>query len=180
MRYSSWHTNGLEGDDMLQRFRTLVYDLPARLFSPLQHVILLIMRLYWGWLFFSAGKTKLANIEGIVTYFEELKIPAPAFNAYFVSSLEMVGGMLLLLGLFSRLIALPLTINMIVAYLTADRVRVLHIFSEPEKFLAADPFFFLLVSALVLAFGPGLFALDTLIVKWLDRQSAAPEAARAG
>ena len=154
---------------MALRIRTLIYDLPERVFSPLQHVILLVMRLYWGWSFFSAGKTKLANIEGIVSYFETLGIPAPAFNAYFVSSLEMVGGILLFLGLVSRLIALPLTVNMIVAYLTADRAKVLHIFSEPEKFLAADPFFFLLVSALVLAFGPGFFALDTLIVKGLDR-----------
>lgn len=77
--------------------------------------------------------------------------------------------MLLFLGLFSRLIAFPLTVNMIVAYLTADRAKVLHIFSEPEKFLAADPFFFLLVSVVVLAFGPGYFALDSLVLNWLDR-----------
>ena len=151
--------------------RTLVYDLPDKVFPPLGHVILLVMRLYWGWSLFTNGRSKLANIEGIISYFTDLGIPAPTLNAYFVSSLEMVGGMLLLLGLFSRLIAIPLTIDMCVAYLTADRDKVIHIFSDPDKFLSADPFFFLLVSLLVLAFGPGAIALDTLLRRWLRRKS---------
>ena len=48
-------------------------------------------------------------------------LPAPGLNAAFVSSLELVGGILLVVGLASRLIAVPLVINMLVAYLTADR-----------------------------------------------------------
>ena len=52
---------------------------------------------------------------------------------------------------------------MIVAYVTADREAVLHIFSKPDDFTAATPFLFLLVSVIVLAFGPGVFSLDALI-----------------
>src|ERR1700730_2386821 len=89
--------------------------------SSLQSPFLLAVRLYWGWQFAQTGWGKLTNIGKVVHFFTELGIPAPALNAFFVSGLEFAGGLLLLLGLGSRLIALPLTVDMIVAYMTADR-----------------------------------------------------------
>jgi len=76
--------------------------------------------------------------------------------------LELVGGSLLLLGLFSRPIALLLTGNMLVADLTADRPALFGVLQDLEAFLRADPFWFLFVSVLVLAFGPGAASLDRL------------------
>ncbi len=146
------------------------YALFEKVLNPLQDVFLLVFRLTWGWQFFHGGWNKLANIDGIISYFSDLGIPAPGFNAYFVSTLETVGGLLLLLGLLSRFIALLLTVNMSVAYLTAEPQKVLHIFSDPDKFLQADPFFFLLTSVIVLAFGPGRIALDTLVRRWLAKR----------
>jgi hypothetical protein len=58
----------------------------------------------------------------------------------------MVGGALLLLGLFSRPIALLLTGNMLVAYWSADRPALLGVFRDLDAFLRADPFWFLFVS----------------------------------
>jgi putative oxidoreductase len=72
----------------------------------------------------------------------------------------------LILGLASRLISVPLLINMIVAYITADREAFTSFFSESGKFFGADPFPFLMVSLLILIFGPGKFSLDTLVLAY--------------
>lgn len=160
-----------EREPMLVSRITRLYDaVTTKLFDRLRDPLLLVLRGWWGWSFFVAGKNKLANIEGIVDYFGTLGIPFPGPNAYFVSSLEVVGGLLLLAGLFARPVAFLLTVNMTVAYLTADRAKVLNILSEPEKFIAADPFLFLVVSALVLAFGPGKLSLDTLLRRFVNRR----------
>jgi putative oxidoreductase len=94
-----------------------------------------------------------------------LNIPFPGFNAPFIASLEFVGGILIMLGLFSRPIAFLLACNMFVAYWTADREALTAIFSDPGKFYVADPYTFLFASLMILIFGAGLFSIDTLISK---------------
>ena len=84
-------------------------------------------------------------------------------NAYFVSALEFGGGVLLVLGLGSRLIAIPLVIDMIVAYITADREALFSIISNPDKFTAAAPYPFLIASLIVLIFGPGKASIDAFL-----------------
>jgi putative oxidoreductase len=106
---------------------------------------------------------KLRNIPKIVEFFASLGIPHPLLNAYFVGSLECIGGALLILGLGSRIIALPLTFNMLVAYLTADKEAFLSFFSNPGKFYGADPYTFFFASLLILVFGPGTVSLDCAI-----------------
>ena len=147
------------------------YSLLTRIASALQAPFLLFVRVYWGWQFMVDGWGKLHNLPKVIEYFGSLGLPAPGPTAYFVSILELVGGALLALGLGSRLIALLLTGNMTVAYITGDREAFLSIFSDPDKFSAAAPFTYLMASLIVLIFGPGRFSLDYLIErKWL-RQS---------
>lgn len=140
-----------------------LYGWFLRIANSLQSPVLLLVRLYWGWQFFDTGRGKLADISKVVDYFTSLGVPAPSLNAHFIAILECVGGILLILGLASRLIALPLLIDMIMAYVIADREALGSIFSEPDKFYNAAPFTFLLASLLILVFGPGKFSLDTLI-----------------
>lgn len=140
-----------------------LYRQLIRVAESLQSPFLLIVRLYWGWQFVQTGWGKLGNIQRVVAFFTNLGIPAPALNAWFVSGLEFVGGILLILGLASRLIAVPLTIDMIVAYCTADRDALAKIFADPGKFYGADPFTFLFASLIVLIFGPGKLSLDALL-----------------
>ena len=140
-----------------------LYELLIRVGNSLQSPFLLAVRLYWGWQFAQTGWGKLGNIHKVIGFFTTLGIPAPALNAWFVSGLEFVGGILLIMGLGSRLIAVPLVIDMIVAYATADREALGMIFSNPGKFYAADPFTFLLASLIVLIFGPGKFSLDAML-----------------
>ena len=129
------------------------------------------VRVYWGWQFWQAGWGKAMNIPHVVEYFTSLGVPAPALNAYFIAWLEVVGGILLVLGLFSRLIAFPLTVDMIVAYIVGDREALGAFFSDPSKFYGATPYTFLFASLLILFFGPGKFSLDTLIV-WYRKKHA--------
>jgi len=146
------------------------YRLLIRTSSSLESTFLLAVRLYWGWQFMQAGWGKLHDIGKVIGFFTDLGIPAPVLNAYFVSALEFGGGLLLLLGLGSRLIALPLVIDMIVAYITADREALFSIISNPDKFTAAAPYTFLVASLLVLIFGPGRFSLDALVTRRRDER----------
>jgi putative oxidoreductase len=133
--------------------------------SPLQSVMLLAVRLDWGFQFAQTGWGKLHNLAKITAFFAGLNIPFPSFTAPFVSTLEFFGGILLMLGLFSRPFALLLACNMFVAYWAADREALSAIFSDPGKFYAADPYTFLFASLMVLIFGAGFFAVDTLVAR---------------
>jgi putative oxidoreductase len=145
----------------------LMYRRAVAALSLLQSPMLLAVRLYWGFQFAQTGWGKLHNIAKITGFFASLNIPFPAFSAHFVSGLELVGGILLMLGLFSRPIALLLAGNMFVAYWTADHEALTSIFSDPGKFYVADPYTFLFASLMVFIFGAGFFALDTIVAKRL-------------
>ena len=149
----------------------------VRIADACQSPLLLAVRIYWGWQFWQAGWGKAMNIPHVVEYFTSLGIPAPTLNAYFIAWLEVVGGILLALGLFSRLIAFPLTVDMIVAYIVGDREALGSIFSAPDKFYAATPYTFLFAALLILIFGPGKISLDTLIVWYRKKRAAKPAAA---
>src|ERR1700678_1036383 len=133
--------------------------------SFLQSPMLLAVRLYWGFQFAQTGWGKLHHLANITGFFASLNIPFPGFNAPFIASLEFVGGILMMLGLFSRPIAFLLACNMFVAYWTADREALTAIFSDPGKFYVADPYTFLFASLMISIFGAGLFAVDTLIAR---------------
>ncbi len=148
------------------------YTLLVRGASSLQSVFLLAVRLYWGWQFFATGKGKLQNIEKTAGFFQDLGIPVPMAQAYLVGTVECVGGLLLMAGLPSRATALPLTITLLVAYLTADREAALAIFSDADQFLASTPLTFLLATLPVFIFGPGRFSLDFLLAKFCWRTAA--------
>lgn len=149
-----------------------------KVFAPFGNVVLLVLRLVWGWQFLTTGLGKLENHTRVTDFFTSLGIPAPGLNAWFVGGLEMVGGGLLLAGLFSRPIALLLTGNMLVAYLTADRPALLGVLHDLDAFLRADPFWFLFVSVVVLTLGPGAISLDRFVTKMMQGPQADTTAGR--
>ena len=123
------------------------------------HLFLLAIRIAWGWQFFESGKGKLGDIEGVTGYFRDLHIPLPKLNAILAGSTECFGGLLLMIGLGSRLISLPLAFTMLIAYLTADRAAL----GNLDKFVKASPFPFLMTSLIVLFFGAGFFSVDRVL-----------------
>jgi putative oxidoreductase len=141
------------------------YAVFVRAASALDSPFLLIVRLYWGWQFMQTGWGKIGDLGKVTNFFTTLGIPAPAFNAYFISGLEFAGGILLAIGLGSRMIAFLLAADMAVAYIVADHEALLSFFSDPDKFYAGAPFTFLAAALIILIFGPGKIALDTLIAK---------------
>lgn len=129
----------------------------------LQSPLLLVIRLYWGFAFAQSGWGKLMNLERTAGFFADLGLPVPKLNAVMAGATECGGGILLALGLFARPAAVPLIFTMLVAYATAEREALMAIGSDPDKFVTASPFLFLLASLIVLAFGPGRFSVDAVL-----------------
>src|SRR6201982_2296867 len=115
---------------------TQLHDQFFALVSYLQSPFLLLVRLYWGWQLIESGWGKLHHLDKVTEFFGSLNLPMPAQTALAISSLEFFGGIFLAIGLLSRLTALVLTINMVMAYITADREALLSIFSDSDKFYA--------------------------------------------
>jgi putative oxidoreductase len=143
----------------IKRLHDRFFDLVSGLKSP----FLLCVRLYWGWQLIQSGWGKLHHLPNVTEFFTSLGLPFPGSTALFISCVEFFGGIFLALGLLSRLTALVLTVNLIVAYITADRDALLSIFSDPDKFYAAAPYTFLIASLIILIFGAGKVAVDTLL-----------------
>jgi putative oxidoreductase len=129
----------------------------------------LATRLVVGWAFYLTGSGKWAHFDNTVTFFTELGIPFPEANAAFVSTLELVGGICLILGLFTRLMAAGLASTMVVALLTADKARFIESWSTASEVSPTDisAFVFLLFFLWLALYGPGPVSLDRFLGRWL-------------
>jgi len=131
-----------------------------------------LARLTVGYAFLTTGWGKLHNLERVTEFFTSLSIPAPAFHATFVSSIEFGCGALLLLGLLTRVAAVPLIGTMVVALLTAiwpDIDGLSGLFGTIE-------FLYIALCVGLVVGGPGPVSLDHLIVRL--RAPAARDGAR--
>src|SRR5258706_14191053 len=81
----------------------------------------LLARLAIGFVFLQSGWGKLHHLDKVVQFFTSLGIPAANIQAPFVAGVELVGGTLVLIGLFTRMASFPLIGPMWVALLTANR-----------------------------------------------------------
>ena len=134
----------------------------------------LVMRVMAGGVFLSEGILKFVYTNQGVGRFTKLGIPAPDLTATFVGSLEIVGGILLIAGLFTRVIAVPFIIEMVVAILTTKIS--LYLGTSPLPLPPALPkvgfwavmhetrsdYAQILTSIFLLVVGPGSWSLDAL------------------
>ena len=137
----------------------------------------LATRLVMGQAFFFTGRGKLANFDRTVEFFTGLGIPLPALNAAFVSRLELYGGILLVVGLATRLVAAGLASTMVVALMTADKESFLGALKGTSDSGLTDvaPFVYLLFLAWLVLSGPGAASLDRLIFgRFLGEERAEP------
>ncbi len=137
----------------------------AQVGTFLGHIVLLLIRLYWGGSLVLIGLGKFANLPQTATFFETLHIPFPMASATLVAAVELIGGAALFLGLFSRFWSFLLIILFCVAFGTAHNEAVVNIFSNPKGFLMQDPFLYLYASLMVFCFGTGFASFDY----WIER-----------
>ncbi len=149
-------------------------DEALRRLTQAQWVPQLLVRLFVGSFFLETGWGKIQNLEAMTERFVDWGIPAPAFNAALSGWAEFLGGLLVMLGLFTRLVSVPLFINMMVATLAVRLKKVggLDEFVELDEPLYALSFLWLFFS------GPGWVSLDHLLDKVLRRKYAAELAPR--
>ena len=119
----------------------------------------LALRLSLGAVFLGTGWGKLHNLAQLTSFFTDLGIPFPAVQAPVIACIELVGGTLILLGLFTRLAALPLMGIMTVAILTAKRPEIDGI----RSLLAFDEFTYLAGFLWLFVAGAGKASLDALL-----------------
>jgi putative oxidoreductase len=130
---------------------------------------LLLVRLSLAAVFVPSGWGKIHDLAKVTAFFTELGIPVPHVNAMVVSLTELGCGLLLLVGLASRLAALPIVANMAVAIITAKRDDV-HGLTD---LFALDEFLYIVMALVVVAFGSGLFSLDAVAMRFLGKSKVA-------
>lgn len=100
----------------------LYYSIHNGIFTPLKHLdglAPLALRLYLVPVFWMAGTQKISGMENTIAWFGNpdwgLGLPYPWLMAHLAAYTEAIGAILLLLGLATRWISIPLMITMIVA-----------------------------------------------------------------
>jgi putative oxidoreductase len=151
---------------LCQRAYAILISVADLLRSP----VLLVIRLYFFWQLFQDGQGKLANLAKVSEYFGTLGIPFPTVNAWITGSIEMFCSLLLIVGLATRPAALLVLIVMAVAYITGDRAAVLQIFSDPDKFVKADPFPYFVMALVLFLAGPGWISVDKLLSRFFGNK----------
>jgi len=134
-------------------------DWPERVAAHLAWLGPLVARITVGWVFLWAGWGKLGAMPQVIENFRGWGVPSPEILAPFVSGLEFVGGILLLLGLFTRLFAAPLIVVMIVAIKSALWEQV----DSLESLLGLGEFAYLAIFLWLSTAGPGAVSLDYLL-----------------
>ncbi len=142
---------------MLRYFYTEI----AKLLKHLQSIALLLARLAVAYGFYEPAMMKWADMAAVAKWFGSMGIPFPTLNAYMAATTEITGVVLLTLGLFTRLISIPMIVIMIVA------IVAVHL---PNGFSAGNngfeiPVYYMLFLLIFVSFGAGKLSLDYLIFK---------------
>jgi putative oxidoreductase len=135
-----------------------------------------LARLTVGLVFVGTGWGKLHTLDQVTSYFADLHIPAPAFQARLAAATEFFGGLSMLAGLGVRFTGLPLSITMIVAILTAKRAEI----DGLTSLVGFEEWSYLVFFIWIILAGAGPLSLDHLIAKrFFDKKRPPLETAAA-
>ena len=142
----------------------LLRRLALNVLHRLDFVSPLLGRFVIGFVFVSTGWGKLHNLDHLIQYFTELKIPFPQIQAPFVAGAEFVCGGLVLAGLATRFAALPLIGTMIVAIATALWPDL----DGLNDLLGRAEFLYIVLLIGLVIRGAGAVSVDALLAKRID------------
>ena len=131
----------------------------SRLSEYGKSLALLFARLTVAYGFYEPAMMKWKDIGSVAEWFGSMGIPFPTLNAYMAASTEVLGVVLLTLGLLTRVISIPLIVVMIVAIVT---VHLPHGFSAGDNGFEI-PLYYMLFLLIFFSQGAGRFSLDRLI-----------------
>ncbi len=121
----------------------------------------LLFRIVLSYGFFEPATRKLGNIDAIAQWFASMNYPLPTLNAYLAGITEFSGSVLLLLGLGTRLMTIPLMFVMLVAIVT---VHLGNGFAAGNNGFEI-PLYYLLMLFSLLVNGAGKFSIDHYLSK---------------
>jgi putative oxidoreductase len=150
---------------------TVFYDWSRVIASYFTWLAPLAVRITVGWVFLWSGWEKLQILPRMIENFRSWGIPAPEIVTPFVSCVEFVGGILLLLGLLTRFAAVPLMVVMVVAIISAKWADV----DSLETFLGFEEVSYFVMFAWLAIAGPGPVSLDHLVLKTFRPERPAAE-----
>jgi putative oxidoreductase len=127
--------------------------------EKLRDVQLLLFRFILAIGFYGPAMMKVKNLEGVAEWFGSMSYPFPMVSAILAMSTEVLGFILLTLGLGTRVIALPMMFIMVIAIFTT------HI---SNGFAAGDngfeiPLYYILMLFALVVYGSGKYSLDYLL-----------------
>lgn len=151
-------------------FWVRLYERLIWLGSNLQSLFLLYFRCTWGYQFFLSGLHHLTAVQPAIDFFTRVGIPHADIYAPFVSRLEIGCGLLLILGLGSRLASIPLILIMIVSIQAIENPSTPHsqLLFEPNFLTNLSPSPFLFTALLIFIFGPGRISVDAFIKRRIE------------
>lgn len=116
----------------------------------------LLARLTIGYVFIESGLGKFKDLSQVVEYFQSLNIPLASIQAPIVSGLELICGVLVLIGFCTRWASLCLIGIMSVALITAKRDEL----ADISALLGMIEFLYIVILGYLYAYGSHFFALD--------------------
>lgn len=152
----------------MKKIITHYFELTKRL-TTLSFVPLLLIRLVLAYGFYEPAMSKFKDISAIAAWFDSLGLVFPTFQAYLATYTELLGVILLVLGLGVRFISIPLIITMLVA------VKTVHF---ANGFSAGDngyeiPLYYIIMLLVLLFHGGGKIGLDYLLERKITKKSNA-------
>ena len=140
---------------------TVFYDWSRIIAGYFTWLAPLAVRIVVGWVFLWSGWGKLQILPRMIANFREWGIPAPEVLAPFVSGMEFVGGLLLLVGLLTRFVAVPMMVIMVVAIVSAKWADV----DSLETLLGFEEVSYFVMFAWLAIAGPGPVSIDHFVLK---------------
>lgn len=133
--------------------------------GKLHDVQLLLFRVILVIGFYSPAMMKVKNLEGVAEWFGSMSYPFPMFSAVLAMTTEVLGIILLTLGLGTRIIALPMMFVLVVAIFTT---HISNGFAASNNGFEIPLYYFLMLFALVV-YGSGKFSMDHLLSRRSER-----------